>query len=163
MKRTYSRRISQTSSPKMRHIQSKENFENYHLLDQIEEKCRQAQNMKLNTIKRRSSQVKKKNLETKQRLDNYYQIEKKTIKEKDRMFKRNRVELEDKINDHMKTTVLHQQQAILRKKMKYESSTHNKKGEIQNASKKLRQLMVKMKHNENNIKQCKFREMIVFS
>jgi len=34
----YERRVSQTSSPGIRHVQSQENFENFDLLDKIEEK-----------------------------------------------------------------------------------------------------------------------------
>ena len=149
------RRISQTSSPGIRHVQSQQNLEENNLLDQIEERCRQAQHQKLKTIKRRTSIAQKKNIETQKRLEEYYKSEENIKKSKAKKFLLNRLDLEKQLNKHAKNTLLEHEQMKLRNKMKRESSNHNRKGHTLNAEDRLGELMKKLKHSEENIQKCK--------
>lgn len=91
----------------------------------------------------------------KNRLENYYKLTQKSTKNKALQFIKSRLELEEKLNNHMKESIKHQQETKLKNKIKYESSLHRKKGDTLDIQQKLHQLMVKLKHNENNIKNCK--------
>jgi len=91
----------------------------------------------------------------KNRLENYYKLTQTSTNNKALQFIKSRLELEEKLNNHMKESIKHQQETKLKNKIKYESSLHRKKGDTLDIQQKLHQLMVKLKHNENNIKNCK--------
>lgn len=91
----------------------------------------------------------------KNRLENYYKLTQTSTNNKALQFIKSRLELEEKLNNHMKESIKHQQETKLKNKIKYESSLHRKKGDTLDIQQKLHQLMVKLKHNENNIKHCK--------
>ena len=91
----------------------------------------------------------------KNRLENYYKLTQTSTNNKALQFIKSRLELEEKLNNHMKESIKHQQETKLKNKIKYESSLHRKKGDTLDIQQKLHQLMVKLKHNENNIKKCK--------
>ena len=70
-KRLAERRVSHTTSPGLRHVQSQDNWNEDALLTKIEERNIKAQEKKFKSIRRRTSNVQKKNVELQNRLLEY--------------------------------------------------------------------------------------------
>lgn len=89
---------------KIQEMEERQLAEGMDLLEDIEDKCNKAQGLKFKVIKRRTSDVHRKNFEAEQRLKEFYAKEEKRQAETAEKYIQQRLKMDKKVEKHLKET-----------------------------------------------------------
>jgi len=140
---------------KLHYLHEKEISEGLQTLETIDKKCKNAETMKFKAIRKRTSNVQKRNQEAEQRMKDFYRKEKNREIETAKQFVNQRLQMEKKLNTHARETRRKQEMLRTNNRIKSESSLANKKFEDVDTSQRLDEVMTKMKQSQDNIDKFK--------